>query len=244
VQVDAFAIRLRRRSQMEAADLGIRLCQRFGRSVYGCYALVVVPVAIFSLATFEIATWLPGLVLWWAKPWVDRTILFVLSRAAFGQETTVRDLWSAQRHVWWSQLIRTLTTRRLSPWRSFTQPVYQLEGQSGGRLRRRVVQIRAGHAGTAFLLTGAFSLVEVGLMISVLALAWLFAPQGMAPDLDRIFLVGTTNAFDFALELTYALVVCFLEPFYVAAGFAMYLNRRVELEAWDIEQEFRRAFAT
>ena len=34
-----------------------------------------------------------------------------------------------------------------------------------------------------------------------------------------------------------------MEPFYVAAGFAMYLNRRVELEAWDIEQEFRRAFA-
>jgi hypothetical protein len=36
--------------------------------------------------------------------------------------------------------------------------------------------------------------------------------------------------------------VVVLEPFYVAAGFAMYLNRRVQLEAWDIEQEFRRAF--
>ena len=41
----------------------------------------------------------------------------------------------------------------------------------------------------------------------------------------------------------YALAVLFLEPYYVAAGFAMYLNRRAELEAWDIEQEFRRAFA-
>jgi hypothetical protein len=28
----------------------------------------------------------------------------------------------------------------------------------------------------------------------------------------------------------------------VAAGFAMYLNRRAQLEAWDIEQELRRAF--
>ena len=37
-------------------------------------------------------------------------------------------------------------------------------------------------------------------------------------------------------------VVGLVEPFFVAAGFAMYLNRRVELEAWDIEQEFRRAF--
>ena len=40
----------------------------------------------------------------------------------------------------------------------------------------------------------------------------------------------------------YAIVVGVLEPFYVGAGFAMYLNRRVELEAWDIEQEFRRGF--
>jgi len=44
------------------------------------------------------------------------------------------------------------------------------------------------------------------------------------------------------LPLAYAATVVFLEPFYVAAGFGMYLNRRAELEAWDIEQEFRRAF--
>ena len=45
------------------------------------------------------------------------------------------------------------------------------------------------------------------------------------------------------VPIAYAIAVLFLEPFYVAAGFAMYLNRRAELEAWDIEQEFRRAFA-
>jgi thiosulfate reductase cytochrome b subunit len=47
---------------------------------------------------------------------------------------------------------------------------------------------------------------------------------------------------EFAGLLVYAGVVLMLEPFYVASGFAMYLNRRVELEAWDVEQEFRRAF--
>ena len=50
-----------------------------------------------------------------------------------------------------------------------------------------------------------------------------------------------------ALQLTsaaaYVVVALFLEPFFVASGFAMYLNRRASLEAWDIEQEFRRAFA-
>jgi hypothetical protein len=46
-----------------------------------------------------------------------------------------------------------------------------------------------------------------------------------------------------ALPISYAIAVLFLEPFFVAAGFGMYLHRRAELEAWDIEQEFRRAFA-
>jgi hypothetical protein len=41
----------------------------------------------------------------------------------------------------------------------------------------------------------------------------------------------------------FVVAVAIVEPFFVGAGFAMYLNRRVELEAWDIEQEFRLAFA-
>ena len=54
---------------------------------------------------------------------------------------------------------------------------------------------------------------------------------------------GRATGAELAYAFAYAAVVAFLEPFYVAAGFGMYLNRRVELEAWDIEQEFRRAFA-
>ena len=46
------------------------------------------------------------------------------------------------------------------------------------------------------------------------------------------------------LPALYGCVILLLEPFYVAAGFAMYLNRRTELEAWDVEQELRRAFAS
>ena len=96
---------------MEAADLGVRLCQGSARSVYRCYGLVALPVASIALASYELASWLPPLVLWWAKPWLDRTILFVLSRAAFGQATTPSDVWKAQRQVWWSQLLFTWTVR-------------------------------------------------------------------------------------------------------------------------------------
>ena len=71
-------------------------------------AVVALPVVALALASFELAAWLPALVIWWSKPWLDRTILFVLSRAAFGQRTTPADVWRAQRQVWWRQLLFTL----------------------------------------------------------------------------------------------------------------------------------------
>jgi hypothetical protein len=243
VQLDALALRMRPRAPLEAADLGARLCQRSARSVYACYAIVYVPIVAFAAATYEIATWLPTLVLFFSKPWLDRTILFVLSRAAFGQDTTPRELWEARRQVWLEQLLLTWTWRRLSPWRSFTQPVYQLEGLRFGEIRRRAVQLRRRRRGAALLMTSAFAIAETCLVVTVLSLLVWFAPAEMAPDIATVVFGADNALLETTSAIAYAIVIAFLEPFYVAAGFAMYLNRRAELEAWDLEQELRRAFA-
>jgi hypothetical protein len=243
VQVDGLAVRLRPRPPLEAVDLGVCLCQSAAGSIFRSYAIVALPVAALALATSELAGWLPPLVLWCAKPWLDRTILFALSRAAFGQRTRPSDVWKAQRQVWWSQWLFTWTVRRLSPWRSLTQPVYQLEGLSIGKARVRVRQIRRGTMGTALMLTNVFSLSEMALTIALLSLLFWLAPRELRPEHSKGWSADAGNAGaggvgglrdDGDLSRT----------FYVAAGFAMYLNRRAELEAWDIEQEFRRAFAS
>lgn len=241
MRVDAFAVRLRPRSNTEAADLGVRLCQGAVRSVFGCWLAVALPLLVILAAAAEIALWIPTLAIWMAKPWLDRTVLFALSRAAFGQPTKPRDVWAAQRQVWWSQLLRTFTLRRLSPWRSLTAPVYQLEGLSGARQRQRAQQIRSGKAGAGMLVTGAFGLAELALVVALLVFALWFVPQGMEEELFAIFDPRFQAGLKVALTIGYAAAVAFLEPFYVAAGFGLYLNRRVELEAWDIEQELRRA---
>jgi hypothetical protein len=240
VRVDALALRLRPRSGLEAADLGVVLCQQAARSVYCCYALVALPLMILALASFEISRWLPPLIIWCAKPWLDRTILFALSRAAFGQGTRPADVWRAQREVWWKGFLFTWTVRRLSPWRSFTQPVYQLEGHSSLKAGARVRQIRRRHVGSALMMTSAFSLCELALACAALSLPFWLAPAGLTPHLTDLSSGGMLSL---AAPVAGAFAVLFLEPFYVAAGFAMYLNRRAELEAWDLEQEFRRAFA-
>jgi hypothetical protein len=222
---------------MEAADLGVRLCQEAAREVYQCYWVVALPVMALCLATYEIAAWLPLLLICWSKPWLDRTVLYVLSRAAFGQATRVTDLVRDQRRVWWQQLFFSLTSRRLSPWRAFTQSVYQLEGLPLREASKRVMQIRRGRTSPATLMTVAFSVAEIALTVALVSLTFWFTPG----ERDA-FAPGWFSPLMFPVICAYALVVLFLEPFYVAAGFAMYLNRRAQLEAWDIEQELRRAF--
>jgi len=242
VQVDALAVRLRPRTPNEAADLGVRLCQRAARSIFPCYLLAALPVMALAMSSYEMASWLPGVLLWCAKPWLDRTILFVLSRSAFGQRTTVGDLWNAQRDVWWRQFVFTWTVRRLSLWRSLTQPVYQLEGLSVFRAGERGRQIRHKTVGAAFMMTHAFGMAETAVLFAVLSLIFWLAPRGMAPDFGQLLTGEGATFLAVTGPLCYSLAILVVEPFYVAAGFAMYLNRRAELEAWDIEQEFRRAF--
>jgi hypothetical protein len=244
MQLDALVLRMRPRASLEAADLGVRLCQDAARSVYACYAVVYLPVVAIALAAFEIASWLPTLLLFWSKPWLDRTILFVLSRAAFGQGTTIKQLWEARGQVLSGQLVLTWTWRRLSPWRSFTQPVYQLEGLPTAKVRRRVEQVRRRKRGAALLMMLAFLMAESCLVLTVLSLLIWFAPGYTAPSIEVLLFEPADTSFEAASAVAYAVVIAFLEPFYVAAGFAMYLNRRAELEAWDVEQELRRAFAS
>ena len=244
MQIDSLALQMRPRAPHEAADLGVRLCQASAREVYACYLAVAIPVSLLAMSLFEVSPWWPVFALWCAKPWLDRTVLYVLSRAAFGQRTRVRDLWADQRHVWWSQFILTWTWRRLSPWRSFTQAVYQLEGHSFFRLRQRIQQVRRRYSGAAAIMTSAFAMAETGLVIALFSLTFWLAPSGENIDFTTLFSDTGAMHLRLIISIAYVVAVLFLEPFYVAAGFGMYLNRRAELEAWDIEQEFRRAFAS
>jgi len=246
MQVDALALKLRPRSYLEAADLGVRLCQHAYSAVLSCYLTVLAPVTLVCMTAAALApryTLWALLALWWLKPWLDRPVLFALSRAAFGQRVRSRDLWRQQRTVLWGQLLLTLTLRRLSPWRALTQPVYQLEGQRGRAQAKRVRTVRGPRTLIAGTLTVLFSITELCLALGLLSLTFWLAPRGYSPNVDELFSSTAAGWAGPLFVAGYAAVLTLCEPFYVAAGFGMYLNRRVELEAWDIEQEFRRAFA-
>ncbi|MGD0504173.1 MAG: hypothetical protein ABSD02_15650 [Steroidobacteraceae bacterium] len=242
MQIEAISVVLRPRSIWEGCDLGVRLLQSWLRPVYRTYLAVALPLFALCLLTDPIAGWLPTLLIWLSKPWLDRTALFALSRALFGQRTTLEDLWDHRREVWLTGLATALTSQRLSASRSFKQPILQLEGLSGAALGSRVRQLTARHRGTARAMTVAFANAEFALTVSALSLQIWLSPH--ASEIPRDWLSAAPEFMSsFKTSIAYAAAVAFLEPFYVAAGFGMYINRRVELEAWDIEQEFRRAFS-
>jgi hypothetical protein len=120
--------------------------------------------------------------------------------------------------------------------------VLQLEGQRGKARRERVARILGPHRGAALAMQTAFATVETSLLLGFCALLpWLTPADEQTPWLALLFEGGSWLSG--VGPTCYVIAVAILEPFFVGAGFAMYLNRRVELEAWDIEQEFRLAFA-
>ena len=243
MKVDAIRLDLRPRSMFEACDLGVRIVSAHARAVWGSCAPVFVFVLLATTALYPFGAGWTLFAIFWLKPWLDRSILFVLARAVFGEETRFRDLLLAHRAVWWQGLAGSLTLRRLSPWRAFVQPVLQLEGHRGRARGQRINVMLGNHRGAGLGMQSAFSVVETAIVFGLWTLpGWLMAADAREDWLRGLF-TGEAPGAAWLSIACYAIAVFAVEPFFVGAGFAMYLNRRVELEAWDIEQEFRLAFS-
>jgi len=234
-----FALRPRR--VFEAVDLGVLMTQQARRALVRAWLPLALLLVLACGATIEVAPWLPSLLLWWLEPLLDRTLLDIYARQAFGEETRLHDAWQARRRAPWLPMIERLTWLRLSFWRAYSTPVTQLEGQFGARRRQRLRAVVRGHWFAAALLQATCLLIELCLVLGMFALVPLLTPGLHFRGAPWIFTDSlAANAMLFAIHAT---AVLFVEPFHVAGGFAMYLNRRVELEAWDVEQGLRHAFA-
>ncbi len=241
MKAEQLQLALRPRRAFEAVDLGVRMTQRGRRSLLRAWLPMALLLVAACAATIEIQPWLPSLLLWWFAPWLDRTLLDIYARQAFGEETRFRDAWQARGDAPWWPMIERITWLRLSFWRAYSTPVVQLEGQAGAQRRQRVRAIVRGHWGAALLLQFTCALIELFLVVGMFALFPLLTPGLRFHGTPWVFTDSmAANGMLFAIHAT---ALLFIEPYYVAGGFAMYLNRRVELEAWDVEQGLRHAFA-
>ena len=246
MQLDQLRLALRRRTPWEALDLGLVMLRRWRGPVYRVWLASFVPFALLVIVALWQWPVLAMLVIWWLKPLFDRILLKVFAEASFGAPPALRDVWRALpgllRH---SGLLAGLTLRRFNMNRSFDLPVWQLEEQRGkaGGARLRVL----GRRTTSY----AFWLTFVGVHFVAIfefgfvALLDIFTPSDGLPLFDWSDLAAgeAEDWHVYAFSLAWVVAESIVEPFYVAAGFSLYLNRRSELEGWDIEVAFRRMAA-
>lgn len=246
MRLDRLSIVLRPRTPWEAMDLGQALVREHASAVWRAWIALTLPflIVLNALAWWAGKPWLAGLAMWWLKPLFERAPLYVLSRAVFGQAPGVRETLRAKELWAPMQLFAWLSWRRLHPARSMLMPVDLLEGLRGPRrgLRTAVLQRAVGSQAWGLMLAG-FSF-ELLLFLSCWMLALMFEPVA---NLDESARAMWTTFFqappDWAVVVANAiawLAMSIVGPFYAGAGFGVYLNRRTQLEAWDVELSFRR----
>jgi hypothetical protein len=241
VQPADITVALRRRSPWEAMDLGLAMLQRWWRPVYFPHLFTAGLVAVLAMGLARILEkpWVALALLWWLKPLYDRVVLHVLSRAVFGEVLAPRAVLAGAREWLGTGLLGALTFGRFDTARSFNLPVRQLEGQAGGAGRSRKHLLGRRVSGYAVWLTVVCLHFEAVLYWSLQRLTQLFLPATALDGREFFEALYSGDVLSYGDLLAYAAAVLALEPFYVAAGFALYLNRRTALEGWDIEVALR-----
>ncbi len=231
----------------ESVDLGFHMARQWWRPLWGAWLLTVAPV--FAAAAPGLAHY-PGitfLALWWLQPLFDRVPLFVLSRCLFGDTPGWRQTLRALPRLWGRDLPGALLWRRFDPLRSFHLPVRQLERLPARQRWRRLHALGHGARQTAAGLTAASVLMQLGLLAALIMLIDILLPDKLSNEMGRgLFHTGVAPAPVWQAALWMLLVFLALsaiEPFYVAAGFALYLGQRTRAEGWDVEITLRRLAA-
>lgn len=246
MQLESIAANVRMRSSWEAIDLGFAMVRSWWAIIYTPLALLLLGlIALFLLVIPYEYYWVTLLLLWWLKPFYHRLILHIISRRLFGETISVSDgLKQLPQLIFKTGLLSELTWRRLSFSRGFRLPVWQLENLRGqARRKRQRILLNNVHSDAVWL-TVAIFFFQLILTLSFFILIWLFIPAYYSDDLLGRLFSNQLDGIGYSVEIIavtgFVIVMVFLEPFYVGASFALYINRRTQLEAWDIELNFRK----
>jgi hypothetical protein len=235
MQLDNITVALRPRSVWEAIDLGFGMARLWWSPLLTSWLLLALPVFVILNTVFYQYPFVASLLFWWLKPAYEQLPLVFLSRALFQQTMTFRERRKALLRAATRQLFANLTWRRLSPIRSFTAPIAQLEQLSGRPRQDRLQVLENGYSGGGWLTVIGVHLEGI-LYFSIFLLVLFVVPEQVEfevwVDQHRMWMEIGGN-------IAYFVAAAIIAPFYVSSGFSLYLNRRAQLEGWDIELEFR-----
>ncbi len=240
MDLDKLAVEIRPRTPWEAADLGLLMAKRWWWPLTKIWLVMVVP--LFLLLSFLPLEWLwlQYAIIWWLKPIFERALLDFMSLSVFGDEPSTRRVFNNFSRVAFRQFFASVLWRRLSPSRSFDLPVLQLEGLAGSDRSSRMAVLHREGTSQANSLTMYGASIEVCLSLAVVGLVFMFVPNEFDIPWSELYLEQNSRGIMLIINSLSVIAATFVAPFYVASGFSLYLNRRVNLEGWDIEIAFRK----
>ncbi|MCU4675272.1 hypothetical protein N7931_06455 [Catenovulum sp. 2E275] len=235
MQLDKLIIQLKPRTVWQAVDLGCKMTLFWFKPLLFIWLILSLPI-------FLILLWFSPLLailsIWFFKPYFERALLYYVSRAVFSEPVNIKSTisnWPAQlKNEWFS----SLSWRRLSPSRSFNLAVIQLEQLTGKALSRRLDILHKTNQDLSGWWSFICFLWEWIIVFALFTFVRLMAPEGVAEF--GFYELFFSSFWQIMCACTLYISFAFAAPFYLTSGFALYLNRRVELEAWDIELEFKK----
>lgn len=242
MNLERLCIKTHLRTHWQAIDLGFLFARQWYFVLWALWSIpftiVAIPLTIFLKDHLTVA----AVILWWLKPLFDRAPLYFASRVLFSEKLTISSTLKQFYRINKLDWLPWLSLRRFNLTRSFDLPITQLEQLTGSQRRLRLKTLHGRGNGSAVALTFASVLFEVTLYFGCL-----FLIAVLVPDQVNFNLFASVDSSDYWFGiLDHCLMIMSMTvvaPFYISAGFMLYINRRIELEAWDIEIQFRKMSA-
>ena len=239
MQLDRIRIQPRLRNPWQSIDLGWVMARRWWWRAFLAWSIPSTTLfAILLIALPSKWWWLASLIPWWLKPLWDAAPLYIYSRYLFDEPVSLRAAWRATlRNLRW-EILPWLTWRRFGPLRSMDMPVTVLEQLRGKMRAQRLGVLHLQSANAAGWLTMVCANLEIVIGSGLIGFIFWMLPDSVPLSLKDL-LSQKTPTLQLINYCCFYLGAMLIAPFYTAAGFSLYINRRIELEGWDIEIRFR-----
>jgi len=238
LNLDKLQFQARVRSGWQAIDLGYLMASAWWLPLFVTGALPSLLLFILLLIIFFDNPLWAGFFIWWLKPFWERLPLYYASRRIFAEQSTITQILWQTGSLFKKELIPWLLWRRFSVQRAFNAPVTVLEELNRESRKKRLTVLHGKYSDIAFANQVIGFFFELIFCFGIAALILFFIPEDFGFETSN-----TTDQLNLAQEWFYTwcwyFAIILVMPFHTMAGFALYLNRRIELEAWDIEITFR-----
>ncbi|MDJ0779351.1 MAG: DUF4129 domain-containing protein [Gammaproteobacteria bacterium] len=226
------------RSGWQAIDLGFLMARAWYRPLFLAGAIPALICFVPLLILFLEDPFWAGFCAWWLKPFFERVPLYVASRKLFEDEPSYGDILARARRLFTFDMLPLLLWRRLSVQRAFNAPVSVLEELKGSARAKRLRVLHGKYSDVAMSNQFVCFCFEMIFTIGLVLMFLFFTPERFFIEVydsyDELTLAG-----EWIYTLAALIAMTLIMPFHSMAGFSLYLNRRIELEAWDIEINFR-----